>query len=182
MKNSSDNWTERLKYKCSTAEALLKNTYSEMKTPEAEKDESHESGYDIVCALEVIEHVSDPRVFLRDCVRLAKPNGGLVFVSTINRTPLANLLAIKLAENILRVVPRGTHDYKKFVRPAELHTMVDAISSNSNSKENDISANVISLERLIYNPITGSWQRQTQPSIPSLRPLTINYIACIRRN
>ena len=75
--------------------------------------------FDVVTALEIVEHVSDPQLFISACCRLVKKNGLLVF-STLNRTPKSYLLGIIAAEHILRWVPAGTHDWKKFVRPSEL--------------------------------------------------------------
>jgi 2-polyprenyl-6-hydroxyphenyl methylase/3-demethylubiquinone-9 3-methyltransferase len=74
--------------------------------------------YDIVLALEIVEHVADVEFFLRTCGQLAKP-GGLVFLSTLNRTAKAWALAIAGAEYVLRWLPRGTHDWRKFLKPSE---------------------------------------------------------------
>lgn len=75
--------------------------------------------FQVVTALEVIEHVPDPGAFLRDLARLVAP-GGLVFVSTINRTPRSFATAIVGAEYLARLLPRGTHDWRRFLTPAEL--------------------------------------------------------------
>lgn len=75
--------------------------------------------YDVVCSMEVIEHVDNPASFLSTCAELVKP-GGHLFLSTISRTPLAYFLAIFLAEDVLRKVSRGTHTYSKFIKPTEL--------------------------------------------------------------
>lgn len=75
--------------------------------------------FDIVLALEIIEHVADMRTFLASCAALVRPGGALI-MSTINRTPQAYALAIVGAEYILGWLPRGTHDWNKFVRPSEL--------------------------------------------------------------
>jgi 2-polyprenyl-6-hydroxyphenyl methylase/3-demethylubiquinone-9 3-methyltransferase len=74
--------------------------------------------YDIVLALEIVEHVADVELFLQTCGQLAKP-GGLVFLSTLNRTAKAWALAIAGAEYVLRWLPRGTHDWRKFLKPSE---------------------------------------------------------------
>lgn len=79
--------------------------------------------YDVVCCLEMLEHVPDPEAIVRACARLAKPGGHLVF-STLNRTPKSFALAIVGAEYLLRLVPRGTHDYAQFIRPSELAAWV----------------------------------------------------------
>ncbi|KAH7890831.1 S-adenosyl-L-methionine-dependent methyltransferase [Phlebopus sp. FC_14] len=75
--------------------------------------------YDIVCSMEVIEHVDNPASFLATCAQLVKP-GGHLFLSTIARTPLSYLLTILAAEYVLRKVAVGTHTYSKFVNPSEL--------------------------------------------------------------
>ena len=81
--------------------------------------EKNTQKFDLICALEVIEHVDDPETFLRDCARCLRPDGLLV-ISTINRTTKSRLLAIGMAEYILRLLPVGTHDWKKFIRPSEI--------------------------------------------------------------
>ncbi len=80
-----------------------------------------ESGaqFDIVLALEIVEHVADVDLFLRSCGRMVKP-GGLLFLSTLNRTAKAWALAIAGAEYVLGWLPRGTHDWKKFLKPSEV--------------------------------------------------------------
>src|SRR6478735_9296563 len=80
-----------------------------------------ESGaqFDIVLALEIVEHVADVDLFLRSCGRMVKP-GGLLFLSTLNRTAKAWMLAIAGAEYVLGWLPRGTHDWKKFLKPSEV--------------------------------------------------------------
>jgi len=75
--------------------------------------------FDIVLALEIVEHVADVELFLRSCGQLVKP-GGLLFLSTLNRTAKAWALAIAGAEYVLRWLPRGTHDWKKFLKPSEV--------------------------------------------------------------
>ncbi|WP_343597755.1 bifunctional 2-polyprenyl-6-hydroxyphenol methylase/3-demethylubiquinol 3-O-methyltransferase UbiG [Acinetobacter sp.] len=75
--------------------------------------------YDIVTCMEMLEHVPNPASILQACQRLVKPNG-YVFFSTINRNPKSYLFAIIGAEYVLRMLPKGTHDYHKFIRPSEL--------------------------------------------------------------
>lgn len=77
--------------------------------------------FDVVTCLEMLEHVPDPASIIAACYQLVKP-GGQVFFSTINRNPKAYLLAVVGAEYILNMLPRGTHDYKKFIKPSELGT------------------------------------------------------------
>jgi 2-polyprenyl-6-hydroxyphenyl methylase/3-demethylubiquinone-9 3-methyltransferase len=81
--------------------------------------------FDVVTCLEMLEHVPDPPSVVAACARLVKP-GGHVFFSTINRNPKAFLLAIVGAEYVLRLLPRGTHEYAKLIRPSELDTWVRA--------------------------------------------------------
>ena len=75
--------------------------------------------FDVVLALEVVEHVSDLELFIKTCSDLLKPGGAIIF-STLNRTPASFVLGIIAAEYILRWLPKGTHDWRKFVRPSEL--------------------------------------------------------------
>ena len=98
--------------------------------------------FDTVTCMEMLEHVPDPASIIAACQRLVKPNGH-VFFSTINRNPKSYLFAIVGAEYVLRLLPKGTHDYQKFIRPSELATWIRA--ANLNLKES------IGLH---YNPIT----------------------------
>lgn len=81
--------------------------------------EQEEATFDVVTCLEMLEHVPSPRTVIEACHRLVKP-GGDVFFSTINRNPKAFLFAIVGAEYLLRLLPTGTHEYDKFIRPSEL--------------------------------------------------------------
>lgn len=86
----------------------------------AENMAEREAGrYDIVTCMEMLEHVPDPSAIVAACAKLVKP-GGKIFFSTINRNPKAYLHAVIGAEYILRLLPKGTHDYAKFITPAEL--------------------------------------------------------------
>ncbi len=77
------------------------------------------ASFDAVTCLEMLEHVPDPTSIVRACARLVKP-GGTVFFSTINRNPRAYLLAVIGAEYVLNLLPKGTHDYAKFIKPSEM--------------------------------------------------------------
>lgn len=84
--------------------------------------------FDLIFNMEVVEHVGDLPAFMNACYRCLKP-GGITFLSTLNRTPLSFLFAIVGAEYVLRLLPRGTHQWRKFVTPQELETLLDAAST-----------------------------------------------------
>lgn len=98
--------------------------------------------FDVVTCMEMLEHVPDPSSVIRACATLVKP-GGQVFFSTINRNPKSFLFAIVGAEYVLRMLPRGTHEFAKFIRPAEL----GAWSREAGLDLQDITG-------LTYNPLT----------------------------
>ncbi|KAG6819371.1 hypothetical protein H0H93_012454 [Arthromyces matolae] len=100
---SADPKLASLSYRHTAAESLLESS----------------KRYDVVCSMEVLEHVDHPATFLSTCAELVKP-GGHLFLSTISRTPLAWFLTIFLAEDVFRKVSRGTHTYSKFIKPTEL--------------------------------------------------------------
>lgn len=81
--------------------------------------EQHPESFDHVTCMEMLEHVPDPGSIISACAKLVKP-GGMVFFSTLNRKPKAYLLAIVAAEHLLQMLPKGTHDFKTFIRPSEL--------------------------------------------------------------
>lgn len=97
--------------------------------------------FDVVTALEIVEHVADPALFLSACCARVK-KGGLIILSTLNRTPKSYLLGIVAAEYILRWVPAGTHDWKKFLKPSELARPL---------KEEGFT--VEDIRGLVYNPL-----------------------------
>ena len=98
--------------------------------------------YDVVTCLEMLEHVPDPASVINACMKLVKP-GGHVFFSTINRNPKAYLFAIIGAEYLLKMLPKGTHDYAKFIQPAEL-----------NNYARNAGLEVTHMTGLTYNPLT----------------------------
>lgn len=98
--------------------------------------------YDVVTCMEMLEHVPDPLSIIKSCAALAKP-GGKVFFSTLNRNPKSYLFAIIGAEYLLRILPKGTHDYKKFIKPSELNEFIREAGLELNE-----------LIGLSYNPIT----------------------------
>ncbi len=109
--------------------------------------------FDIVLAMEVVEHVADIDAFLAACATLASPDG-LVFVATINRTLKAFALAIVGAEYILGWLPRGTHDYDKLVRPAELEASLAGAGLA-----------VIHRTGVRYNPLADGWSRSSDMDV-----------------
>lgn len=98
--------------------------------------------YDVVTCLEVLEHIPDPASTVRACARMLKP-GGHAFFATINRNPKSFLFAIVGAEYVLRLLPRGTHEYARLIRPSELARM---------SREAGL--DVVDVIGMTYNPIT----------------------------
>ena len=104
--------------------------------------ESHPASYDIVTCLEMLEHVPNPASVVSACAALVKP-GGELFFSTINRNPKSYAFAILGAEYVLRLLPRGTHEYSKFIRPSELaHWLRQSGLSLSH------------MTGMVYNPLT----------------------------
>ncbi len=114
--------------------------------------------FDVILALEIIEHVDNPSLFIQNCARLLKPNG-LLFLSTLNRTWKSYLGAIVGAEYLLRWLPVGTHDWSKFKEPSELAYLL---------REHGLQFS--DLKGMSYHPLNQEW---------SLTPsLGINYIGC----
>ena len=102
--------------------------------------------FDVVTCMEMLEHVPDPASVVAACATLVKP-GGQVFFSTINRNPKSYLFAIVGAEYVLRLLPRGTHDYAKFIRPSELSRWIRGAGLDTR----DITG-------LTYNPLSGVYR------------------------
>ncbi len=117
--------------------------------------------YDVVTCMEMLEHVPDPGAIVRACATLVKP-GGRVFFSTINRNPKAYLLAVLGAEYLLRMLPRGTHDYAKFIQPAELGRFI-----------REAGLTLDGLKGLTYNPLTKIYSLN--------RDTDVNYLAACTR-
>ena len=113
--------------------------------------------FDVVTCLEMLEHVPDPEAVVSACAALVKP-GGHLFFSTINRNPKAYVFAILGAEYVLNLLPRGTHDYAKFIKPSEL-----AAWCRHNELEPD------DLTGMGYNPLTRRYALQTN--------VDVNYLA-----
>jgi 2-polyprenyl-6-hydroxyphenyl methylase/3-demethylubiquinone-9 3-methyltransferase len=117
--------------------------------------------FDVVTCMEMLEHVPDPASVVRACARLVKP-GGLVFFSTINRNPKSFLFAIVGAEYVLRLLPRGTHEYAKLIRPSELAAHCRAAGLA-----------VEDITGMTYNPLTRVYALG--------RDVDVNYLLAARR-
>lgn len=98
--------------------------------------------YDVVTCLEVLEHVPDPKSLVKTCVQLLKP-GGLLFLSTINKNPRSWITAIVGAEYIFNILPKGTHEFDKFIKPSSLAKYV-----------RDAEAELLETKGMFYNPLT----------------------------
>ncbi len=128
----------------------------------AEQMAKQEPGqYDIVTCMELLEHVPDPAAIIKACATLVKP-GGLVFFSTLNRHPKAYLYAVLGAEYLLQMLPKGTHDYDKFITPAELSQSIRLAGLE-----------LLSLRGMSYNPLTQIYSLNNDTSV--------NYMAACRR-
>ena len=122
------------------AEMGLKITYKN------EAIEAHSGRYDVVLALEILEHVNDPASFLRDAAACLKP-GGVLIASTLNRTAKSFALGIVAAEYIMGYVPRGTHEWKKFIKPSELSRWMRQSGLNAQN-----------VTGLTLNPLSGDFE------------------------
>jgi len=124
----------------------------------AEELAEQEAGqYDIVTCLEMLEHVPDPASIVAACARLVRP-GGHVYFSTINRNPKSYLFAIIGAEYVLKLLPRGTHDYAKLIRPSELAGWMRAANLELGT-----------LTGMTYNPITKVYKLNS-------KDVSVNYL------
>ncbi|WP_372609527.1 bifunctional 2-polyprenyl-6-hydroxyphenol methylase/3-demethylubiquinol 3-O-methyltransferase UbiG [Halomonas sp.] len=137
-----------LDYRCLSVEAMA---------------EASPDSFDVVTCLEMLEHVPDPGSVVDACARLVKP-GGQLFFSTLNRNPKSYLLAIIGAEYLLQMLPRGTHDYQKFIRPSELAAWC-----------REAGLEVCEQNGLVYNPVTGHYRL-------SSRDVSVNYLMHCRRD
>lgn len=113
--------------------------------------------FDIVTCLEMLEHVPDPSSVIRACAKLVKP-GGYLFFSTINRTAKGWLFAVVGAEYILRLLPKGTHEYSKFIRPSEMGTWL-----------RDADLELRNITGMTYNPVTRTYKLNA-------RDVDVNYL------
>jgi 2-polyprenyl-6-hydroxyphenyl methylase/3-demethylubiquinone-9 3-methyltransferase len=122
---------------------------------------AHPGAFDVVTCMEMIEHVPDPASTVAACAQLARP-GGRVFFATINRNAKSFLFAIVGAEYVLRMLPRGTHEYARFIRPSELvaHARAAALAADD-------------LTGMTYNPVTRTYALGSD--------VDVNYIAAFRK-
>lgn len=117
--------------------------------------------YDIVTCLEMLEHVPDPAATIAACAQLITDDG-YVFLSTINRNPKAWLFAVVGAEYLLNLLPRGTHDYNKFIRPSEMEEWARLAGLR-----------LVDLTGMSYNPLTQTYSLG--------KDVSVNYLACFRK-
>eukprot|EP00126_Sphaerothecum_destruens_P002866 Sdes_comp16268_c0_seq1m5576 len=148
----------RLLYQCTTVESLV------------EEQKGFESCFDVVVSSEVIEHVVNPKEFLRNLFLLLKP-GGTLFLSTINRTPLAFFFSILLAEYLLAIVPTGTHDYMKYVQPEEILLCLQEI--NQTKPPHHPSIHLDAFQGFSYDPWKNRWSFTDH--------LDVNYFAVAKK-
>ena len=141
-------------------QSQLDITYQQCTAESLAKERTQQ--FDIVTCMELLEHVPDPQILVDACAQLVKP-GGHVFFSTVNRTPKAFTLAIIGAEYIMNLLPKGTHEYSKFIQPAEL----DSCARHAQLK-------LKSLKGIHYNPFTKTCRLTND--------LSVNYLACYTHN
>lgn len=115
--------------------------------------EERPAGFDLVTCMEMLEHVPDPAACVKALASLVRP-GGNIIVSTLNRNPLAFAVAIVAAEYIARVLPRGTHEYLKFIRPSELARWARAAGLELRD-----------LTGIVYNPLTRAFRLSTNTEV-----------------
>ncbi len=127
----------------------------------ADYAKQHHGQFDSVVCMELLEHVPDPKAIVKACAEMVKP-GGKLFFSTINRTPKAYAFAIIGAEYILHLLPYGTHDYAKFITPAELDQWA-----------RDADLNLTASSGMTYNPLTKHYKLTDDHSV--------NYMVCYQR-
>jgi len=115
--------------------------------------DAHAGEFDVVTCLEMLEHVPDPAATIAACARLAKDDGRVV-LSTINRNPKSYLFAVIGAEYLLRLLPKGTHDYARFIRPSEMEAWARAAGLQ-----------LADLTGMSYNPLTQEYRLGTDVSV-----------------
>lgn len=123
--------------------------------------EAEGASFDVVCCMEMIEHVPDPLAIIRDLAAMLKP-GGQLFLSTLNRTPAAFGAAIVGAEYLMRLLPRGTHHYAQFLKPSEIASMLRRFDLELED-----------IKGLAYNPLTRNASLSSNTSV--------NYVLAARK-
>ena len=118
--------------------------------------------FDVVLNMEVVEHVSDPLAYLTACHDLLK-SGGIMLCSTLNRNPKSYLMAIIGAEWVMRWLPKGTHDWAKFITPDELYALI-----------NRAGLTPVDRKGMVFNPVSWGWSL-------SARDLSVNYVTTSRK-
>ncbi len=141
----------------STAHATQSGLGIEYRAIPAETLHAEGAQFDVVLALEIIEHVADTQAFMAACMGLIRP-GGILIVTTLNRTTWSFGMAIVGAEYILRWLPRGTHDWHKFLRPSELARLVEHAGGH-----------VQEMCGMAYNPLSRNWSLKK-------KDLRVNYL------
>lgn len=119
--------------------------------------------FDVVTCMEMLEHVPDPGSVISSCARLLKP-GGVAFFSTINRNPKAWMLAVVGAEYLLQMLPKGTHEYAKFIKPSELDQWI-----------REAGLNMTHMTGMTYNPLTRIYKLNEGD-------VDVNYLVTARKN
>jgi 2-polyprenyl-6-hydroxyphenyl methylase/3-demethylubiquinone-9 3-methyltransferase len=136
--------------------AAQSNLLVDYRCTTAEDIRSAGETFDIVLSLEVVEHVADINLFLKSCAGLVR-DGGVTILATLNRTPKSFMLGIVGAEYVMRWLPRGTHNWRKFVRPSELAAGL---------RQGGI--NIADISGLTFNPFRNEWRVSND--------VTVNYI------
>jgi len=141
--------------------------------------------FDVVCSMEVIEHVDNPAEFLRSCAELVKP-GGHLFLSTIARNPLSYFLTIFAAENVLGLIEPGTHTYSKYVNPSELVQYFEQDPSGGDrpwitgTYEHGLPTRTEAEVRgILFQPWKGDWQLMPRTTMPLAT--ACNYFFWVRK-
>lgn len=163
---------ERLRYIAGTTVEELADEHTASNTGNSDNDSKL---FDIVCCLEVIEHVPNPGSLLEAASRLLKPDGGLLFVSTVNRTPQSFALTIVGAEYVMRYLPVGTHDWKAYKSPDEVEQLLQ--QQQTGMQPVDVTGMVLPPMSLPAVLLRNEWNWQLDPD-----DTNVNWIGCYQNN